>query len=124
MVDHLLKRQAHHEGIAEADTAVLRLTQLANMMSLQYGNAVFVKAICVTDVNDKGRFDDCILGKVDESIHHSLCEYWAIYLYVDLLTWRVQYNFYGPFKMVQRNLIKHQQTTTGQICNDENYKSK
>lgn len=57
-MNHLLKRYANNEAIAEADAAILCFTQLANTMPLQYTEALFAKATRIGNVHDEDTLID------------------------------------------------------------------
>lgn len=63
------------------------------MKALQYGEALFAKAIRVGDVFDKGTLNEKFIEEVHESIRLSLREYWATQPHADLidLAFRAQY---------------------------------
>lgn len=52
-VNHLLKRYANAEVIAETDAAILRFTLPVGITMLQYVKALFASTICVGDIYDK-----------------------------------------------------------------------
>lgn len=62
VVNHLLKRFANDESIADADAAILRLTHPAGMTPLLYGEALFAKVIRVGDVYEEGKLNDTFNG--------------------------------------------------------------
>lgn len=84
VVNHLLKWNARDETIAEADATILRYMQPSNMTPLQYGEAFFVKAICVGDVYNKGTLNDALIQEVDKLNLHSLRGYLATHPHADL----------------------------------------
>lgn len=82
-MNHLRKRYAQDEAIAEANVIIPRFTQHANMTPTKYGKALFAEAIRARDVYDKGPLNDTFIAGVDESIHHCLHGYWAIHPQAD-----------------------------------------
>lgn len=84
VVNHLLKRYANDQGIAETDAAISRYSQPAIMTPLQYREDLFAKAIRVGDVYGDAVLNDIFIEGIDASIRQSLRKYWATHPHADL----------------------------------------
>lgn len=59
------------------DAAILRYMLPTNMFPLKYAEDLVAKSCKVTDVYEQETLNDVFIEGVDESIHHSLRNYWT-----------------------------------------------
>lgn len=76
-VDYHLKNYANDQAIAEYDASVLRYMQPASMTFQQYAGDLIAKSRKDADVYDEDTPNNVFIEEVNQSLRHSLQNYWA-----------------------------------------------
>lgn len=82
VVNYELKKFAYNPEISEMGFAILRYTQQANMVYMQYADDLCDNSCKVTGDYDKIILNDIFIEKIDSSICQSLRKYWATHEHV------------------------------------------